>query len=286
MDGRSRTSGRSRQVRAQTGNCCAAPNRLRCSAVATVATPGTWCLASRTTSTPGSGNRARVACACTRIHIRDGKRLHIGISTGGHYLSEDGGETFTASNGGVGAGFTPDPYPVFGQCVHKIARHDAAPGRLQSRTTAAGPSGMARAGAGRALASCAATTTAARGDRSPRACRRTSVFQSWSIRANPRHSVRRAPRASRRAPVRWRACGLAQRKRRCLVDAAVARAPEERELLHGAARRHGDRRPAVTGPLLRHDDRSTLDRTRRWRAVGVPVPTQLPPIHNVRVALV
>jgi hypothetical protein len=24
----------------------------------------------------------------------------------------------------------PDPYPEFGQCVHKIVRHDAAPGRL------------------------------------------------------------------------------------------------------------------------------------------------------------
>lgn len=73
---------------------------------------------------PGAGG------LCMHTIIRDGKRLHIGISTGGHYLSEDGGETFTASNGGVGAGFTPDPYPVFGQCVHKIARHDAAPGRL------------------------------------------------------------------------------------------------------------------------------------------------------------
>jgi hypothetical protein len=62
--------------------------------------------------------------------IRDGNRMHLGISTGGHYLSEDGGETFTASNKGVGAGFAPDPYPEFGQCVHKIVRHDKAPGRL------------------------------------------------------------------------------------------------------------------------------------------------------------
>ncbi|PYR70744.1 MAG: glycosyl hydrolase [Acidobacteria bacterium] len=61
---------------------------------------------------------------------RDGNRMHLGISTGGHYLSEDGGCTFHASNTGVGAGFQPDPYPEFGQCVHKIARHEAAPGRL------------------------------------------------------------------------------------------------------------------------------------------------------------
>jgi hypothetical protein len=26
--------------------------------------------------------------------------------------------------------FAPDPHPEFGQCVHKIARHDAAPDRL------------------------------------------------------------------------------------------------------------------------------------------------------------
>jgi len=73
---------------------------------------------------PGNGG------LCMHTIVRDGNRVHLGISTGGHYLSEDGGETFTASNKGVGAGFAPDPYPEFGQCVHKIARHDDAPGRL------------------------------------------------------------------------------------------------------------------------------------------------------------
>ena len=71
---------------------------------------------------PGAGG------LCMHTIIRDGNRVHLGISTGGHYLSEDGGDTFTASN--RGAGFAPDPYPEFGQCVHKIARHDDAPGRL------------------------------------------------------------------------------------------------------------------------------------------------------------
>jgi photosystem II stability/assembly factor-like uncharacterized protein len=73
---------------------------------------------------PGAGG------LCMHTIVRDGKRLHLGISTGGHYLSEDGGETFTAANAGVGAGFVPDPFPEFGQCVHKIARHPGAPGRL------------------------------------------------------------------------------------------------------------------------------------------------------------
>jgi photosystem II stability/assembly factor-like uncharacterized protein len=73
---------------------------------------------------PGNGG------LCMHTILRDGQRVHLGISTGGHYLSEDGGRTFSASNRGVGAGFVPDPYPEFGQCVHKIAGHPQAPGRL------------------------------------------------------------------------------------------------------------------------------------------------------------
>ncbi|HVS08834.1 MAG TPA: exo-alpha-sialidase [Planctomycetota bacterium] len=73
---------------------------------------------------PGNGG------LCMHTILRDGDRVHLGISTGGHYLSEDGGQTYTASNKGVGAGFVPDPYPEFGQCVHKIAGHEDAPGRL------------------------------------------------------------------------------------------------------------------------------------------------------------
>jgi len=72
---------------------------------------------------PGNGG------LCMHTILRDGNRLHVGISTGGHYLSEDGGRTFQASNKGVGAGFVPDPYPEFGQCVHKMAGHPATPGR-------------------------------------------------------------------------------------------------------------------------------------------------------------
>ena len=73
---------------------------------------------------PGAGG------LCLHTILLDGARAHIGISTGGHYVSEDGGKSFAASNGGIGAGFQPDPYPEFGQCVHKIARHKDAPGRL------------------------------------------------------------------------------------------------------------------------------------------------------------
>jgi photosystem II stability/assembly factor-like uncharacterized protein len=73
---------------------------------------------------PGNGG------LCLHTILREGNRVHAGISTGGHYLSEDGGSTFKASNKGVGAGFNPDPFPEFGQCVHKIAYHKDAPERL------------------------------------------------------------------------------------------------------------------------------------------------------------
>jgi hypothetical protein len=73
---------------------------------------------------PGNGG------LCMHTILPDGDRVHLGISTGGHYISEDHGDTFAAANQGVGAGFVPDPYPEFGQCVHKIAGHPDAPGRL------------------------------------------------------------------------------------------------------------------------------------------------------------
>jgi len=73
---------------------------------------------------PGNGG------LCLHTIVRDGPRMHLGISTGGHYLSEDGGGSFAPSNQGIGVGFVPDPYPEFGQCVHKIARPLDIPGRL------------------------------------------------------------------------------------------------------------------------------------------------------------
>ena len=90
---------------------------------------------------PGNGG------LCMHTILREGNRVHVGISTGGHYLSENGGQTFVAANKGVGAGFTPDPYPEFGQCVHKMASHKDAPGRLYMQnhggwSEGAGPGGL------------------------------------------------------------------------------------------------------------------------------------------------
>jgi photosystem II stability/assembly factor-like uncharacterized protein len=82
---------------------------------------------------PGAGG------LCLHTILREGNLIHLGISTGGHYLSEDGGKTFAPSNKGIGVGFSPDPFPVFGQCVHKIAGHPKAPGRLYMQNHGGAP---------------------------------------------------------------------------------------------------------------------------------------------------
>ncbi len=65
-------------------------------------------------------------------HPKDADRLLAAISTGGVYVTEDGGETWAPSNTGVKAEFMPGErtYPEFGQCVHKVARDSANPERL------------------------------------------------------------------------------------------------------------------------------------------------------------
>ncbi|GIJ45688.1 glycosyl hydrolase [Virgisporangium aliadipatigenens] len=51
----------------------------------------------------------------------DPDRVLVAMSTGGVYRTTDGGTTWAASNSGVKAYFLPDPWPEFGQCVHKVA---------------------------------------------------------------------------------------------------------------------------------------------------------------------
>lgn len=67
------------------------------------------------------------------IDPTDHDRLHIAISSGGVYRSEDGGDTWTARNVGIVWPFGPDNNPEFGQCVHKIARDGADPDRLYAQ---------------------------------------------------------------------------------------------------------------------------------------------------------
>jgi hypothetical protein len=55
------------------------------------------------------------------------QRMYIAISAGGFYRTDDGGQTWTPRNKGVRAGYNPDPYPEYGQCVHKVAMHPSKP---------------------------------------------------------------------------------------------------------------------------------------------------------------
>jgi photosystem II stability/assembly factor-like uncharacterized protein len=51
----------------------------------------------------------------------DDRRLVVAMSTGGVYVTADGGASWSPANRGISAYFMPDPDPEFGQCVHKVA---------------------------------------------------------------------------------------------------------------------------------------------------------------------
>jgi hypothetical protein len=75
---------------------------------------------------PGAGG----LCLHTILqHPTDSQRMLVAISTGGVYITANGGRTWQASNKGIRAQFLPDKYPEFGQCVHKVACHPARPER-------------------------------------------------------------------------------------------------------------------------------------------------------------
>lgn len=57
-------------------------------------------------------------------------RMLIAVSTGGVYVTEDGGESWAPSNNGVRAEFLPDKHPEFGQCVHKVVQSRQRPERM------------------------------------------------------------------------------------------------------------------------------------------------------------
>jgi photosystem II stability/assembly factor-like uncharacterized protein len=63
-------------------------------------------------------------------HPDDRQRLTVAMSTGGVYQTADGGRTWNPANAGIRASFFPDPWPEFGQCVHKVAVHPGRPERM------------------------------------------------------------------------------------------------------------------------------------------------------------
>ncbi|MCW2812448.1 MAG: hypothetical protein JWP61_2906 [Friedmanniella sp.] len=60
----------------------------------------------------------------------DPGRLTVAMSTGGVYQTSDRGASWSPANHGIKAVFFPDPWPEFGQCVHKVAAHPSRPDRL------------------------------------------------------------------------------------------------------------------------------------------------------------
>ena len=61
---------------------------------------------------------------------RNRDALTVAMSTGGVYQTTDSGESWHPANAGVKAYFMPDPWPEYGQCVHKIASHPSRPDRM------------------------------------------------------------------------------------------------------------------------------------------------------------
>ncbi|HVE99405.1 MAG TPA: exo-alpha-sialidase, partial [Mycobacteriales bacterium] len=88
---------------------------------------GLWDHPHRPQWQPGGGG----LCLHTVLpHPADPARMLIAISAAGNYLTDDAGATWRAANTGIKAGFLPDPYPEFGQCVHKVDRDAGDPDRL------------------------------------------------------------------------------------------------------------------------------------------------------------
>jgi hypothetical protein len=90
---------------------------------------GLWDHPHRATWQPGGGGGA----VHTVLPDPASDRVTIAMSTGGVYVSEDGGENWEPRNRGIGAGFMPEPTPEYGQCVHKVAVDASGPDRLYAQ---------------------------------------------------------------------------------------------------------------------------------------------------------
>jgi photosystem II stability/assembly factor-like uncharacterized protein len=88
---------------------------------------GLWNHPDRPSWMPGGGG----LCLHTVVpHPTDRARMLVAVSAAGVYRTDDGGVSWKPSNTGIIVLHNPDPHPVFGQCVHKIARHPSRPDQL------------------------------------------------------------------------------------------------------------------------------------------------------------
>ena len=166
-------------------------------------------------------------------------RVTIAMSTGGVYVSEDGGEKWEPRNRGITVVFGPDPLPEYGQCVHKVA------------VDAGGPDRHVRAEPLRGLPHRRRRRLAGR--RSPAGCRPTSASRSSPRRTTPGHGVG-GPAGGRHA------AGAAGRP--------AARAPHPR--------RRGDVDRAGRGPARRRVGGGHARRVLRRRRATPPASTSAP----------
>ena len=83
----------------------------------------------RPTWEPGGGGGA----VHTVLPDHASDRLTIAMSTGGVYVSEDGGAKWEPRNRGITVVFGPDPLPEYGQCVHKVAVDASGPDRMYAQ---------------------------------------------------------------------------------------------------------------------------------------------------------
>jgi hypothetical protein len=89
--------------------------------------PGLWEHPHRSKWEPGGGG----LCLHTIVLAPDDpERIWVAISAAGVYHTADGGSSWQTRHQGVRAQFRPDPYPEFGQCVHKIAPAGGRPDRM------------------------------------------------------------------------------------------------------------------------------------------------------------
>jgi len=66
---------------------------------------------------PGAGGLCLHSIA---LDSSNPQRMFVAISAAGVFRTDDGGATWAPHNKGTRAGFLPEKYPEFGQCVHKL----------------------------------------------------------------------------------------------------------------------------------------------------------------------
>lgn len=90
---------------------------------------GLWEHPHRPDWAPGFGG----AAVHTVIPDPRSERVLVAMSTGGVYVSEDGDTGWEPRNRGISARFFPDPFPEYGQCVHKVVQDAGSPDRLYAQ---------------------------------------------------------------------------------------------------------------------------------------------------------